>query len=159
MKFKEFLSEAEMESKLNWKNKKPMEYYGKLVSAFGEPYTCDDESCKWKDIDGFDLVILKDESVDHPFPVAHKDYVYSTKKLDIPPRLHDELAKVTGSILIDGLKKEVTARCHMLVKNAVTLGFVEDVVAGRTKPTKDEYKKRIMNNIVPKWFKDSMGEV
>ena len=58
--------------------------------------------------------------------------------------MSDELAKCSGSILIDHLKNEVGARCGSLTANAVTLNFVLDVVAGRTEPTKDEYEGRII---------------
>ena len=54
--------------------------------------------------------------------------------------MSDELAKCSGSILIDHLKNEVGARCGSLTANAVTLNFCLDVVAGRTEPTKDEYE-------------------
>jgi hypothetical protein len=77
------------------------------------------------------------------------DFLYGTKDIEVPDKLHDDLARVTGSIIIDGLKGEVTARCGMMVKNAVTLGFVEDVVRNKINPNKDEYARRIKNNIVP----------
>ena len=47
-----------------------------------------------------------------------------------------------------------------MVKNAVSLGIVQDVVAGKI--TKDnsrkEYGRRILNNIHPEWFKDPLQE-
>jgi hypothetical protein len=55
------------------------------------------------------------------------------------------LANCSESILIDHLKNEVGARCASLAANAVTLNFVMDVVAGRTRPSPDEYEKRIMD--------------
>ena len=88
----------------------------------------------------------------------HKDYVYSTRKIAVPPKFASVFANVTESIIIDGLKKEVTARCGALIKNAVTLGFVEDMIKGKISSSvpaaKKEYSKRIMGNITPKWFKD-----
>ena len=58
--------------------------------------------------------------------------------------MFEDFAKVTGSIIIDGLKGTVTARCGDLVANDVTINFVLDVVAGKTEPSRDEYKKRIL---------------
>ena len=55
-----------------------------------------------------------------------------------------KFAGVTGSIIIDGLKGEATARCGDLVANDVTLNFVLDAIDGKTEPTKEEYAKRIL---------------
>ena len=51
---------------------------------------------------------------------------------------------MTGSIIIDGLKGTVTARCGDLVANDKTINFVLDVVKGNTEATKEEYAKRIL---------------
>ena len=58
------------------------------------------------------------------------------------------------------MKEEVTARCHYLIKNAVTLGFVEDVVANKISDNeaRDEYARRIKNNITPDWYDDPLDE-
>jgi hypothetical protein len=65
-------------------------------------------------------------------------------KHTIPTQLFEDFAKVTGSIIIDGLKGTVTARCGDLVANDVTIKFVLDVVAGDIKPDKEIYAKRIL---------------
>nr|QBK89235.1 MAG: hypothetical protein LCMiAC02_03300 [Mimivirus LCMiAC02] len=58
------------------------------------------------------------------------------------------------------MKQEATARCHYLVKNAVSLGFVQDVVFGKIKKedARKEYGRRILSNIYKDWFKDPLGE-
>ena len=73
---------------------------------------------------------------------THYDFVYSYIDLEIDEDLSDELAKCSGSILIDRPKNEVGARCGSLTANAVTLNFCLDVSAGRTllkKNTKDVF--------------------
>ena len=79
----------------------------------------------------------------HGSPAPHYDFVYCYIDLEVPEELSDELAKCSGSILIDHLKNEVGARCGSLTANATTLNFVLDVVAGRTEPVKEEYESRI----------------
>ena len=49
-----------------------------------------------------------------------------------------------GSIIVDGLKGEVTARCGDLVANDVTLNFVLDSIDGKIKPSKETYAKGIL---------------
>ena len=60
--------------------------------------------------------------------------------------LFKQFAGVTGSIIIDGLKGTITARCGDLVANDITINFVLDVVAGKIKPDKEEYAKRILGD-------------
>ena len=149
----------------NWKHKDAKMYADKLIKVLGIPDEKSKSMVVWttkaKKADAIKVVVM-DESVTHTFPMTHKDYCYSTRKLVVPPKFATLLAGVTGSIIIDGLKKEVTARCGMLVKNAVTLGFVEDVIKGKVKnnlaTAKKEYARRIMENITPIWYRDMAGE-
>ena len=103
-----------------------------------------------------DKVYIVDESVKHSFPAEHRDYVYTTYtvpewqqdegKHNIDTELFKQFAGVTGSIIIDGLKGTVTARCGDLVANDITINFVLDVVRGKVEPKKEEYAKRILGD-------------
>ncbi len=147
---------------MHWKNKDAENYANKLIKNLGKP----DEATKthyiWHKKAGFDKIVIRDENILHTFPIRHKDFVYSTKKIKVPSNLYSVFAEITGSIIIDGLKQEVTARCGHLIKNAVTLGFVEDVVKGKIssnpKQAKKEYGIRIVTDTIPAWYKDSLKE-
>ena len=99
-------------------------------------------------------VYILDESIKHSFPADHIDYCYSVLKVPqiqakdgqstINPKLVGDFAGVTGSIIIDGLKGTVTARCGDLIANDITINFVVDVVKGKVEPKKEEYAKRIL---------------
>ena len=82
--------------------------------------------------------------------------------IDVPADMLDTLGHVTGSIIYDGLKKEVTARCGDLYANAATLGFVKDMVDGKVstdfEEAKKEYANRIQKAPLPDWYPDSMEE-
>lgn len=131
--------------------KKPREYYKKLVNAFGSPTGTGQSFASWENIRGYECIYIMDENIKHTYPKLHYDYVYSSKKMD--KKISDEkkcqLVKVSGSIIIDGLKNEVTARCGGLTANDVTLNFVDDVIHNKTNATKEEYAKRINNSIIP----------
>jgi hypothetical protein len=150
----------------NWKNKKAQDYASKLIEKYGEPDVkggkmllwedlklIDEENYKYK-IKKVDKVYILDESIKHSFPANHIDYCYSTIKIPqiqskdgkstINPKLVGDFAGVTGSIIIDGLKGEATARCGDLIANDVTLNFVIDAINGNTIPSKEEYAKRIL---------------
>ena len=73
-------------------------------------------------------VLFAEMSIFYIVDLYHYDFVYSYIDLEIHEDLSDELAKCSGSILIDHLKNEVGARCGSLTANAVTLNFCLDVV-------------------------------
>ena len=150
----------------NWKNKKAQDYASKLIEKYGEPDVkggemllweklklVDEENYKYK-VKKVDKVYIIDESIKHSFPADHIDYCYSVLKISeiqakdgqstINPKLVGDFAGVTGSIIIDGLKGEATARCGDTVANDVTLNFVLDCINGKAIPTKEEYAKRIL---------------
>ena len=127
-----------------WDHPEAADYSKFLEKTFGEPDEATKEQTVWQSIDGFKRVVVKDEYILHGSPAPHYDFVYSYVDLEVPEELSDELAKCSGSILIDHLKNEVGARCGSLTANAVTLNFVMDVVAGRTEPEKKEYERRIL---------------
>jgi len=170
IKLKDLLFEQE-EKKIhslvsNWKNKKAQEYASVLIEKYGEPKVKGDEMLLWEDVKlidekkykykirKVDKLYIIDEAIAHSFPADHIDYCYSTIKIPqiqakngkstINPELVGKFAGVTGSIIIDGLKGEATARCGDTVANDVTLQFVLDSINGKVEPTKDEYKNRIL---------------
>ena len=135
-----------------WDHPEAADYSQFLEKTFGEPDEATDEQTVWHNKDGFKRIVVRDEYILHGSPAPHYDFVYSYIDLEVDEDLSDELAKCSGSILIDHLKNEVGARCGSLTANAVTLNFCLDVVYGRTQPVKEEYEKRILD--MKKMFKD-----
>ncbi len=140
---REGIEEAEG-SYSSWDHKEPAEYSAHLEKTFGAPDEFTDEQTVWHNKDGFKRIVCRDEYILHGSPAPHYDFIYCYVDLEVPESLSDELAKCSGSILIDHLKNEVGARCGSLTANATTLNFVMDVVAGRAEPEKEEYEKRIL---------------
>lgn len=142
-----------------WKNMDAFKYAQKLRAKYGKPDVMNNYEAYWYQKGAFNEIRVKDESIAHSFPMPHSDFVYSTIELPLEPDTIGRLAAVTGSIIVDGLKGQVTARCGMLIKNAVTLGFAQDVAGDEiTTDLKKEYSRRIKGNITPDWYKDEMRE-
>jgi len=140
----------------NFKHKDAAEYAKVLIKEFGEPDQFTENCLVWYAISQFDKTYILDESVPHDFPATHRDYVYSVKKISVSEKFAKTLAHTTGSIIVDGLKKEVIARCGSITANAITLGFVQDLVDGKIKnnpeTAKKEYGRRILKLVKPEWF-------
>ena len=146
---------------VTWKHALPKETVTQYILNFGLPYDVGKDRVTWNNIAGFDTTWVLDEQIKHTHHIDHIDFVYSTLKIPgIKPEHVCIISQATGSIFIDMLKQEATARCHYLVKNAVSLGFVQDVVDGKItkEQSRDEYGKRILNNIFLDWFKDPLQE-
>jgi len=145
----------------NWVHEDAKSYVEQLTEKYGEPKVLTDSMALWEGgISDFDKVYVKDESIPHCCPKPHKDYVYSTMKINVPQELMEAVAKASESIIVDQLKNEVTARCADIVANAITLGFVQKLVAGEIKPedSKEEYERHILEGIKPDWFKETLQE-
>jgi len=167
MKIKELLYEQNekqqaLKTVKSWRNKDAANYAEKLVNHFGPPDENGNTCLYWRSITPFYDVYIIDESIPHHFPEPHRDFVYSTLEVPVEPELQELFAKVTGSIIIDGLKNQVTARCGTLFANAVTLGFVQDVidekVSQNPEKAKKEYARRIQKGILPEWYQNTLKE-
>jgi len=135
----------------NWKHKDAKKYAEKLIEEYGQPDEVTQTMLKWNTLGSFGKgemeTFILDESIPHAFPGPHRDYVYTVMKIKVPSDKLDTLGHVTGSIIYDGLKETITARCGSLYANAATMGFVRDLVEGKIPTTdavaKKEYAKRI----------------
>lgn len=146
-----------------WKHKKAAAYIDTLKSLYGKPDVYSDKpggmAIWYKPTTKIIEIIIRDENISHSFPMPHTDFVYASMKIEVPPKAVARIAKVTGSITVDGLKGTVTARCGAMIKNAISLGFVQDLVAGKIGAgAKEEYGRRIKANEFPSWYKDKLGE-
>lgn len=138
-----------------WNFREAKETVRTLVAAYGEPTSMSICDAEWNYVGGLN-VCVKDESVPHG---DHKDFVYGYKQIAVTPDLYTPLALASESIIIDGQKGIVIARCNSVAVVAIMLGFVEDVTSGAAKPTAEELMGRIENAIIPSWFEDKMGEI
>ena len=109
---------------MRWKNRVIAQTASHLRKRLGPP---DDETRdSWYWYLPAATIVLRNEYIAHTFPRAHHDFVYTTAKTKLTAKQAARLPLVTGSIIVDGLKHEVTARCGDLTANAVTLSFVDD---------------------------------
>jgi len=148
----------------NWKHDDAKSFAEGLIKKYGKPDEVTETMVKWyklqpgKGVFGFDAkeTYVIDESIPHSFPDPHRDFVYTVMEIKVPSDMLDTLGHVTGSIVYDGLKETVTARCGSLEANALTLQFVKDLVEGKIENDNDVAKKtyadRIRKGPLPKSF-------
>jgi len=170
IKLKSLISEQKINEEAGvFKNKGADKYLKELMGVLGKSTYKSDKEYGWYNptlpkqygkykmlTTKVDKVFIIDEAIPHSFPADHIDFCYTTYtvpewkpkdgKHTIDVELFKQFAGVTGSIIIDGLKGTITARCGDLVANDITINFVLDVVAGKIKPDKEEYAKRILGD-------------
>ena len=160
--WKRFINEEKAADSIkNWKYDDAQDYAEYLVERYGEPDIVGNDMLVWEGkISQFTQTYIKDESIPHCCPKPHRDYVYSTMEIDVPEELMEPIAKASESIIVDQLKNEVTARCADINANAITLGFVQKLVAGDIEPgdAKKEYERHIIEGIYPDWYKEKENE-
>lgn len=109
-----------------WRHKRPKKYYDECIKMFGEPTFVSNVPhgyALWRrpSQDIFVEHLLIDENVKHDIPKPHYDYFYSRIRCVVPKHKVCDVLKISGSIMYDGLKKELTARCGGIGANCSTL--------------------------------------
>lgn len=166
--YKEFIAEhgiaTSKESLSNWEYKDAKAYGEALVKKFGEPDYVSRGYLGWNAIEPpFEKVWIMDESVPHAEPTPHRDFVYSSMIIPLKPEMMEAISYASGSIIVDGLKNRVTARCGTLYANAATLGFVKKIADGEIDYSNKEKVKKMYANAIqkdplPDWYPNTMGE-
>ncbi len=124
-----------------------------VMNWWGSPNVLTHNKAKWFKVGGFDKVLVMDETVPHTgMGEFHNDCLYCVKNIVVPPEFQSQLAEFLPNVMYDGLKKQVTVRCNDIIMNAVTLGFVEDVIKGEVEPTYEAYMERVDGLGLPDWF-------
>ena len=116
----------------NFRNTKPRDEYNELRNEAGSGRLVGNEV---RFTDGIFTHVLKDESIAHAVPTPHHDFLYTTITLGTKNNLAGALANkktevqaISESVMIDLLKKEVTARCGSTAANYATLKTVIEVL-------------------------------
>jgi hypothetical protein len=76
----------------------------------------------------YSRLIIKDEEIPHLVPNPHKDFFYTYLKINIPTEKIPDVLAISESISYDSLKQELSARCHLMLPNLVSL-YISKLVA------------------------------
>jgi len=127
-----------------WKHQDAAKYYQYLVKWLGLPTAYskspggfaiwNNNTLKKQKYYGFNIcfneIILRDESIKHLCPIPHKDFLYTSVKINIPEARLIQVLKLSGSLSYDPLKNLLTARCGSLAANMATLKLATDIAVG-----------------------------
>ena len=130
---------------LKFINREPFEILDELKKEIGEPSIVSSNPAylEWNyNKDGF-RYILRDESVPHCVPAPHIDFLYTFTYYYLDPIVIPTVQKISASVLIDLLKREIGARCGSTAANYATLYTIitisQMIMAGSKLPDIEKY--------------------
>lgn len=102
-----------------------------IIGKYGPPNEAMDSRLIWYKNGPWKRTICYRDEVPHYFPNPHSDVVESVIDYRVPPEMSNELAKFTGSVIVDRTKGEVSARCDMEAANFLALNLMHEIVTGK----------------------------
>lgn len=101
-----------------------------LTSKYGLPNAVTEEMVVWTNTGSFKKSIIYKEEVNHSFPLQHMDVLQQTVDYRVPLDKVSEVAKFDGSVLVDRVKGEVSARNDKEEMNILALNLTDKIVRG-----------------------------
>ena len=91
---------------------------------------------------------LINEEINHDFPLPHKDMLFQTVNLQVPPDKFDEIAAFDGSLVINRTRGEIAAFCDkepatekLIFQPPQNAGFSDQPIIEPTAAQKEQMKK------------------
>lgn len=101
-----------------------------MTEKYGQPDEATPTMLVWHDNGPWLRTIVYKETIDHDFPVPHKDVLEQFVSYDVPPDKFDELAMYDGSVIAERTKGELSARCDKEAANYLAINLADDVIKG-----------------------------
>ncbi len=118
-----------------------------MLSKYGTPTGVTADMLVWNNVKPFKRSIVYRETVDHSFPMPHKDVLehFIDYKVTDAQKVED-LWNFDGSVMLERTKGEMSARCDKEEANILALNLADQIVQGKTSVTdaRMEYGRQIM---------------
>lgn len=103
-----------------------------MVKKYGNPTSLTDEMVVWNNVKPFKRSILYKETVDHNFPMPHKDVLehFIDYKAPEAQKVAD-IWNFDGSIVMERTKGEMSARCDKEGANILALNLADQIINGQ----------------------------
>lgn len=128
----------------------------KVIETYGEPDEVTDRRLVWHDNAPWKRTEVINEEIEHNFPMPHHDMVYQTVDYDVPVEKASELLEMTGSLIIDRVKGELTARCDKEEANFLSINLAHQIVEGEitSEEGREKYAQAMKDKKHPELLQD-----
>lgn len=100
----------------------------RTLSQYGRPDETTEQRLIWHDNGPWKRTEVVNQEIPHNFPMPHHDMLYQTINYQVPADKTDELAHFTGSVIVDQVRGELTARCDKEAANFLSLNLSNRIV-------------------------------
>jgi hypothetical protein len=105
-----------------------------LNGKYGLPSAVTDDMVVWNNTAPFKRTIVYKEEINHKFPMEHSDILLQTVDYKVPKDKVAQLAKFDGSIIVDRVRGELSARNEREEMNILALNLSDKIVRGEMTP-------------------------
>ncbi len=105
-----------------------------FMERHGEPQEATLQRLIWHDGLWWKRTEIVNEEVPHNFPEEHTDFLYQTVNYNVPVEKVGELAQLSGSLIVDRVRGELTARSDSERHTLLLLNVADQVIDGRHTP-------------------------
>jgi hypothetical protein len=108
----------------------PREKAQELIERYGQPDEVTSNRLIWHDGDWWKRTEVVNEEIPHNFPEEHRDFLYQTVDYNVPEDKVSDVIALSGSLIIDRVKGELTSRCDSEEHNLLALNLAHQIVQG-----------------------------
>ena len=103
----------------------------KMITKYGQPSEVSQSMLMWKNNGPWKATFVFKETVDHNFPMKHKDVLEQVIDYKVPAELFSQLASYDGSVVAKRTCGEISSRNDREETNFLALNIANDIITGR----------------------------
>lgn len=102
-----------------------------MMEKYGAPAEVTPTRLVWFDNGPWKRTIVNRETVQHDFPMPHKDLLEQVVDYRAPVDRYDDIAMYDGSVILERTKGEMSARCDKEGANFLALNLAHEIATGQ----------------------------
>jgi hypothetical protein len=137
---------AQVEQVLQSWEEHPRKVAQDMMEKYGPPHEVTDQRLIWHKTGPWKRTELINETIDHRFPLPHKDMLLQVVDFQVPADKFDDIAEFDGSVIVERTRGELGARCDKERANFLAVNLAQDIATG--KRSTEEARKLYTEQII-----------
>lgn len=137
---------AQVEQVLQSWEEHPRKVAQDMMGKYGPPHEITEQRLIWHGTGPWKRTELINETIDHRFPLPHKDMLLQVVDFQVPADKFDDIAEFDGSVIAERTRGELGARCDKEAANFLAVNLAHDIATGRR--SAEEAKKIYTEQII-----------
>jgi hypothetical protein len=137
---------AQVEKVLQSWKEHPRKVAQDMMRKYGPPHEITEQRLIWHKTGPWKRTELINETIDHNFPLPHKDMLLQVVDFKVPADKFDDIAEFDGSVIVERTRGELGARCDKEPANFLAVNLAHEIATG--KRSAEEAKKIYTEQII-----------